>query len=88
MTGSSIAGYDAATDENEAVVAAFVVEHLDCQVTAVRRVHAFATNAVYKVAAGGRRVVVKASGQHDALRSEVWACRQALGAGWPAPAVL
>ena len=88
MTGPLIAGSDAAADGCEAAVAAFVVEHLGCQATAVRRVRAFATNAVYKVEAGGRRLVVKASGMHDALRGEVWACGKGLVAGCPVPSVL
>jgi aminoglycoside phosphotransferase (APT) family kinase protein len=86
MTDPAIAG--AATDRWEAAVAAFVVEHLGCRASALQRVHAFATNAVYKVEAGGHRLVVKASPMHDALRGEVWACGQGLGAGCPVPAVL
>jgi aminoglycoside phosphotransferase (APT) family kinase protein len=88
MTGSPIAGSDAAADGWEAAVAAFVVEHLGCQATAVQRVRAFATNAVYKVEAGEHRLVVKASAMHDALRGEAWACGQGLGAGCLVPAVL
>src|SRR4030095_11591249 len=88
MTRPPIAGSDAAADGWEAAVAECVVEHLGCQAAAVQRVHAFATNAVYKVEAGGRRFVVKASAMHGALRGEVWACGQGLGAGFPVPAVL
>ena len=88
MTDPPIAGSDAAADGGEAAVAAFVVEHLRCRAGAVQRVPAFATNAVYKVEAGGRRLVVKASPMHDALRGEAWACGQGLGAGCPVPAVL
>ena len=88
MTGPPIAGSDAAADGCEAAVAAFVVEHLGCQVTAVQRVRAFATNAVYKVEAGEHRLVVKASEMHDALRGEVWACGQGLVAGCPVPSLL
>jgi aminoglycoside phosphotransferase (APT) family kinase protein len=88
MTGPQIAGSDTAADGCEAAVAAFVVEHLGCHVTAVRRVRAFATNAVYKVEAGGHRLVVKASGLHDALRGEVWACGQGRVTGCPVPSVL
>ncbi len=69
-------------------VAAFLVEHLNGEVAAVQRVRAFATNAVYKVEAGARRFVVKASPLHDALRGEVWACEQGSRAECPAPAVL
>lgn len=72
----------------EAAVAAFVGEHLGCQATAVQRVPAFATNAVYEVEAGGHRLVVKASPLHDALRGEAWACGQGSSAGCLAPAVL
>jgi aminoglycoside phosphotransferase (APT) family kinase protein len=86
MTDPAIAG--TATDRWEAGVAAFVVEHLGCQAAALQRVRAFATNAVYKVDAGGHRLVVKASPMHDALRGEVWACGQGLGAGCPVPEVL
>jgi hypothetical protein len=88
MTSPPIAGSDAAADGCEAAVAAFVVEHLGCHVTAVRRVDAFATNAVYKVEAGGHRLVVKSSGLDDSLRGEVWACGQGRGAGCPVPSVL
>src|SRR5436190_23246805 len=88
MTGPPIAGSDAAADGWEAAVAAFVVEHLGCPPAAVQRVRAFATNAVYKVEAGGHRLVVKASAMHDALRGEAWACDQGSGAGCPVPAVL
>jgi aminoglycoside phosphotransferase (APT) family kinase protein len=88
MKGSPIAGSDAAADGWEAAVAAFVVEHLGCLAGAVQRVHAFATNAVYKVEAGGHRLVVKASAMPGALRGEMWACAQGLGAGCAAPAVL
>lgn len=83
-----IAGTDAPADGWEAAVAAFVVEQLGCQATAVQRVRAFATNAVYEVEAGGRRFVVKASPLHEALRGEAWACGQGLGAGCPVPAML
>ncbi len=78
----------AAADEWETAVAAFVVEHLGYRASTVQRLRAFATNAVYKVEAGGHRLVVKASPMHDALRGEVWACGQGLGAGSPVPAVL
>ena len=88
MTAPPIAGSDAPADGWEAAVAAFVGEHLSCEVAAVQRVRAFATNAVYKVEAGGHRLVVKASAMHDALRGEAWACGQGLGAGCPVPAVL
>ncbi len=88
MTDPLVAGTDAAADRWNAAVAAFVVEQLGCQPTAVQRVPAFATNAVYKVEAGGHRLVVKASPMHEALRGEAWACGQGLGAGCPVPAVL
>jgi aminoglycoside phosphotransferase (APT) family kinase protein len=88
MTDRPISGSDAPADGWEAAVAAFVVEHLGGRVAAVQRVHAFATNAVYKVDTDGRRVVVKASPMHDALRGEAWACRQGSAAGCPVPAVL
>jgi hypothetical protein len=88
MTDRPIAGSDAAADGWEAEVAAFVVEHLGCETVAVQRVRAFATNAVYKVEAGGHRLVVKASPLHEALRGEAWACGQGLTAGCPVPAVL
>jgi hypothetical protein len=38
------------------------------------QVDAFVTNEVYEVVTGGRRFVVKASTNHDALRAEPWAC--------------
>jgi aminoglycoside phosphotransferase (APT) family kinase protein len=88
MTGPLLADSDPTADECEAAVAAFVVEQLGCEATAVRRMRAFATNAVYEVEAGGHRLVVKASRTHDALRGEVWAGRQGLVAGCPVPAVL
>lgn len=88
MTGPRVAGSDVAADGCEAAVAAFVVEHLGCDATAVRRVHAFATNAVFELEAGGHRLVVKASRMHDALRGEVWAIGQGLLAGCPVPPVL
>jgi aminoglycoside phosphotransferase (APT) family kinase protein len=86
MTDPAIAG--AAADPWEAAVAAFVVEHLGCQASVLQRLRAFAINAVYEVEAGGRRLVVKASPMHDALRGEVWACGRGLHAGCPVPAVL
>lgn len=88
MTALPTAGADAAADGREAAVAAFVVEHLGCQAAAVQRVHSFASNAVYRVEAGARRLVVKASAMHGALRGEAWACGQGSGVGCPVPAVL
>jgi hypothetical protein len=88
MTGLPVDGSDAAADAWKTAVEAFVLEHLGSQVAAVERVPAFATNAVYKVKAGGHRLVVKASPMHDALRGEAWACGQGSGAGCPVPAVL
>ena len=88
MTIPPLAGSAAAADGREAAVAAFVLEHLGLPAAVVQRLHAFATNAVYDVEAGERRLVVKASALHDALRSETWACGQGLSAGCRAPAVL
>ncbi|MEX2207272.1 MAG: aminoglycoside phosphotransferase family protein [Myxococcota bacterium] len=82
------AGSDVTDDECDAAVAAFVSAQLGCDTTAVRRLRAFATNAVFEVEAGGRRLVVKASRLHDALRGEVWAGRQAGVARCPVPSVL
>ena len=45
---------------------------LGCEVTRVARVEAFATNAVHEVDEDGRRLVVKASTMHAALRAEAW----------------
>jgi aminoglycoside phosphotransferase (APT) family kinase protein len=86
MTDQPTAG--AAAEGLEAAVAAFLVEHLGCQASAFQRVRAFATNVVYQVEAGGRRLVVKASPTHDALRGEVWACGRGSSTGCPVPAVL
>ncbi len=77
-----------AVGDRERAVAAFVARELGCESTRVERVEAFATNAVYEVEAGGRRLVVKASTMHDALRAEAWACARGTHAGCAAPAIL
>src|SRR5215470_1509090 len=77
-----------ALGDREQRVAAFVASELGCDATRVVRVDAFATNAVYEVDADGRRFVVKASMNHDALRAEAWACTRGANAGCAAPAIL
>ena len=77
-----------ALGDREQVVAAFVARELGCEATRVVRVDAFATNAVYEVDADGRRVVVKASVLHEAVRAEAWACARGADAGCAAPAIL
>ena len=77
-----------ALGDREQAVAAFVASELGCEATRVVRVGAFATNAVYEVDVDGRRVVVKASMLHDALRAEAWACVRGADAGCAAPAIL
>jgi len=72
----------------EHAVAAFVSRELGCDATRVVRLEAFATNAVYEVDTSERRLVVKASGLHGALRAEAWACTRGAAAGWPVPAIL
>jgi aminoglycoside phosphotransferase (APT) family kinase protein len=73
---------------NEHEIALFIATNLGRQTTRIARTEAFATNAVYEVDVDGRRFMLKASSNRDALRAEAWACARAYAAGFPAPEIL
>src|SRR5262245_19857289 len=79
---------DSVIGDCEQAVAAFVASELGHEATRIVRVDAFATNLVYAVDAGGRRLVVQASVLRGALRAEAWACARGADACCAAPAIL
>jgi aminoglycoside phosphotransferase (APT) family kinase protein len=64
-----------------------VAGELGWEVTRAVRVSSWPTNAVYEVEADGRRLVLKASTMHAALRAEAWACARGADTGCAAPVI-